>query len=90
MHLVIILSNPQDSIWGNAKTDQEKCQAEAEYMANNDARYHVGSTIAKFEGIGWSTNSTPSTCTPRRSMKLTGDATVQGSNGIYYRVRSWR
>ena len=79
-----------DNIWGNAKTDQERCQAEAEYMAKHDARRHVAGVIGNFEGVGWSTSSQPSTCTPRRRMKLTGDAIVKGKNNTYYRVRSWR
>jgi len=79
------------SIWGDAKTDQEKCQAEADYMAKNYAFYHVGPCIGRFEGIGYG-GSHPNigTCTPRYKMKLTGDASAQCKNGKWVRVRSWR
>lgn len=78
------------SIWGNAKTDQEKCQAEADYMAKYNQLRHVGPCIGKFEGIGWSRKDKPNTCTPSRAMTLTGDATAKLKNGMTVRVRSWR
>lgn len=80
-----------NDIWGAAQTDQEKCQAEAEYMAANRAFYHVGPCIGRFEGIGWSrSGGSPSTCTPRSRMQLTGDATSLCADGTVVRVRSWR
>ena len=80
-----------DSVWGTAQTDQEKCQAEADYMASNRAFYHVGPCIGRFEGIGWSRGgSLPGTCTPRSRMQLTGDATSVCDDGTVVRVRSWR
>ena len=82
--------NPR-SIWGEAKTDQEKCQAEADYMARYNKLCHVGPCIGRFEGIGWSkTCPKPNTCVPRYKMKLTGDATATCENGRIIRVRSWR
>ena len=80
-----------NSIWGNATTDQERCQAEAEYMAKHRKLCHVGPCIGRFEGIGWSrTCALPSTCTPSSKMRLTGDAVVATQYGLYIRVRSWR
>ena len=76
-------------VWGDATTDQEKCEAEASYMAANFAYYHVGRTIGNFEGFGvggWGCG----TCTPGYGMTLTGDAQIQSSNGQVFRVRSWR
>ena len=83
--------NPE-SIWGDAKTDQEKCQAEANYMVKFNKLCHVGKCIGRFEGIGWSPrgNPKPNTCVPRYRMKLTGDATSIMDNGTVVRVRSWR
>ena len=89
--LCLLLISGSDDIWGNAKTDQEKCQAEAQYMAKYNVKDHVGGVIGNFEGVGWSTSPCPPTCTPKwwKRMTLTGDATVKGPYG-YYRVRSWR
>jgi hypothetical protein len=70
-------------------SDQQRAQAEANYMARNGIRGHVGGQIGMFEGCGWSTGGTPPTCTPSRSMNLTADATAYGSGGVY-RVRAWR
>ena len=79
-----------DKIWTDDMTDQEKCQAEADFMLKYRKNIHVGRTIGRFEGMGYSIDgSVPSTCTPRVSMKLTGDATAQDGN-IVTRVRSWR
>ena len=79
-----------DDIWTDEMTDQEKCQAEADFMLKYRKNIHVGRTIGRFEGMGYSIDgSVPSTCTPRVSMKLTGDATAQDGN-IVTRVRSWR
>ena len=79
-----------DKIWTDDMTDQEKCQAEADFMLKYRKNIHVGRTIGRFEGMGYSINgSVPSTCTPRVSMKLTGDAIAKSGN-IVTRVRSWR
>ena len=79
-----------DKIWTDDMTDQEKCQAEADFMLKYRKNIHVGRTIGRFEGMGYSIDgSIPSTCSPRISMKLTGDATAQDGN-IVTRVRSWR
>ena len=79
-----------DKIWTDDMTDQEKCQAEADFMLKYRKNIHVGRTIGRFEGMGYSIDgSVPSTCTPRVSMKLTGDATAPDGN-IVTRVRSWR
>jgi hypothetical protein len=80
-----------ESIWGDAKTDQEKCQAEANYMAKFYKFCHVGPCIGRFEGIGWSrSGKMPGTCVPRNRMRLTGDATAKCDDGTVIRVRSWR
>ena len=71
-------------------SDQERCQAEADYMAANGITGHVGSCIGNFEGVGYGSSPNCNTCTPGNSMNLTGDASAQGRNGMWYRVRSWR
>lgn len=72
-------------------TDQERCQAEADYMAKNHIRGHVWGVIGRFEGIGYGFSPNCNTCTPGNSgMVCTGDASAMGSNGMWYRVRSWR
>ena len=82
--------NP-DSIWGDAKTDQEKCQAEANYMAKFNKFCHVGPCIGRFEGIGWNrSGGTPGTCVPFRKGRPEKDATSKCENGTVIRVRSWR
>ena len=79
-----------DKIWTDDMTDQEKCQAEADFMLKYRKNIHVGRTIGRFEGMGYSINgSVPNTCAPRVSMKLTGDAVAKSGN-IVTRVRSWR
>lgn len=86
------------SIWGDAKTDQDRCQAEADYMARiyvpgETGIKHYGPTIGKFEGVGRGYGDKPPTCTPdpSRGLKLTGDATAKCLNGnMTIRVRSWR
>ena len=79
-----------DKIWTDNMTDQEKCQAEADFMLKYRKNIHVGRTIGRFEGMGYSINgSTPGTCTPRTKMKLTGDAVAKSGNTVT-RVRSWR
>ena len=80
-----------NNVWGDAKTDQERCQAEADYMVKYRQFRHVGPCIGRFEGIGYGGRS-PSlgTCTPRYKMKLTGDAVAQTPEGTWVRVRSWR
>ena len=68
---------------------QERAQQEANYMAQNNIRGHVGSTIGRFEGVGYGRNgSTPSTCRPR-SGRLVADALARSKYGVF-RVRAWR
>ncbi|NBT35904.1 MAG: hypothetical protein EBT03_10290 [Betaproteobacteria bacterium] len=71
-------------------SDQERCQAEADYMAANNITGHVWGCIGSFEGVGYGKSPNCNTCTPPRPMGLTGDASAQGRNGMWYRVRSWR
>lgn len=71
-------------------SDQERCQAEADYMAANNISGHVWGCIGRFEGVGYGSSPNCNTCTPGSSMMLTGDACAQGRNGMWYRVRSWR
>ena len=71
-------------------SDQDRCQAEADYMAANGITGHVGSCIGGFEGVGYGSSPNCNTCTPGGGMNLTGDASAQGRNGMWYRVRSWR
>lgn len=71
-------------------SDQERCQAEANYMAQNGITGHVWGCIGRFEGVGYGSSPNCNTCTPSSSMSLTGDASAQGRNGMWYRVRSWR
>ena len=88
---ILILSAAENAIWTDSMTDQEKCQAEADYMAKNYAYRQVYKCIGKFEGIGYG-GSHPkiATCTPKNKMTLTGDASAQSPNGKWVRVRSWR
>jgi hypothetical protein len=74
----------------NGNSDQERCQAEANYMAANNITGHVWGVIGNFEGVGYGGSPNCNTCTPRSQMGLTGDASAQGRNGMWYRVRSWR
>lgn len=70
--------------------DQERCQAEANHMAANNITGHVWGVIGSFEGVGYGSSPNCNTCTPNSNMSLTGDASAQGRNGMWYRVRSWR
>jgi hypothetical protein len=74
----------------NGGGDQERCQAEANHMAANNITGHVWSCIGSFEGVGYGSSPNCNTCTPSGNMTLTGDASAQGRNGMWYRVRSWR
>lgn len=74
----------------NTNSDQERCQAEANYMAANNITGHVWGCIGRFEGVGYGSSPNCNTCTPSGNMSLTGDASAQGRNGMWYRVRSWR
>lgn len=74
----------------NTNSDQERCQAEANYMAANNITGHVWGCIGRFEGVGYGSSPNCNTCTPGSNMNLTGDASAQGRNGMWYRVRSWR
>tara|TARA_R110000751_G_scaffold86486_9_gene172164 strand:+ start:3299 stop:3649 length:351 start_codon:yes stop_codon:yes gene_type:complete len=80
-----------NSIWGDAVTDQQRCQKEADYMVKHRQFRHVGPCIGSFEGIGYG-GSHPKigTCTPKYKMILTGDASAQCASGTWVRVRSWR
>jgi len=71
-------------------SDQDRCQAEANHMAANNITGHVWSCIGSFEGVGYGSSPNCNTCTPSGNMRLTGDASAQGRNGMWYRVRSWR
>jgi hypothetical protein len=70
--------------------DQSRCQAEADYMARNNITGHVWGVIGNFEGVGYGSSPNCNTCVPSSNMRLTGDASSQGRNGMWYRVRSWR
>jgi hypothetical protein len=71
-------------------SDQARCQQEANIMASRRFCGHVGSCIGRFEGVGMGSSPNCNTCTPGSGMRLTGDASAQGSDGRWYRVRSWR
>ncbi len=70
---------------------QAQAEAEARVMASRRYKGHTQGTVSgvSFCGVGWSSHSTPSTCTPSGNMTLVADATVRGSDG-FYRVRYWR
>jgi hypothetical protein len=74
----------------SSSSDQDRCQAEANYMAANNISGHVWGVIGSFEGVGYGSSPNCNTCTPSNNMRLTGDASAQGRNGMWYRVRSWR
>lgn len=71
-------------------SDQERCQAEANYMATHNISGHVWGTIGNFEGVGYGNSPNCNTCVPSHNMTLTGDASAQSNSGRWYRVRSWR
>jgi hypothetical protein len=81
---------PGESLWHSGMSDQEKCQAEANYMAKYNIRGHVFFNIGGFEGVGYGNSKNVQTCQPRRPMRLTGDASARSSSGVWFRVRSWR
>jgi len=74
----------------NSSDDQSRCQAEANHMAANNITGHVWGVIGSFEGVGYGNSPYCNTCTPSNNMRLTGEASAQGRNGMWYRVRSWR
>lgn len=74
----------------DSQSDQERCQAEANYMATNNITGHVWGCIGRFEGVGYGSSPNCNTCTPGTNMSPTGDANARGRNGMWYRVRSWR
>lgn len=80
------------TIWGNATNDQQRCQAEADFMAKHRWFDHAGPTIGKYEGIGYGRCDKPSTCTPdpKKGYRQTGEAFAKTEDGITVRVRSWR
>jgi hypothetical protein len=83
-------SNKAYSYTVNTGDDQSRCQAEADYMAANNITGHVWGVIGNFEGVGYGSSPNCNTYTPGGNMRLTGDASAQGRNGMWYRVRSWR
>ena len=79
------------SIWGDATTDQQRCQAEADFMAKYRFFAHVGPTIGRYEGVGWGRCDKPSTCKPSsKGLKVSGDAFAKTKDGVTIRVTSWR
>jgi hypothetical protein len=79
------------SIWGDATTDQQRCQAEADFMAKYRFFAHVGPTIGRYEGVGWGRCDKPCTCKPdAKGLKVTGDAFAKTKDGVTIRVTSWR
>lgn len=93
----VVQSNNNEKVYsytsdsGNSgNSDQDRCQAEANYMAANNITGHVWGCIGRFEGVGYGSSPNCNTCTPGSGMTLTGDASAQGRNGMWYRVRSWR
>ena len=88
-------SNGDERVYSNTSNvggnnDQDRCQAEANHMAANNITGHVFGVIGRFEGVGYGSSPNCNTCTPSSNMNLTGDASAQGRNGTWYRVRSWR
>jgi hypothetical protein len=84
----------EQSSYVGGSDDQSRCQQEANLMAARRIRGHVGDTIGRFEGVGYGGSPGCATCTPEaygyRGLRLSGDASAQGSDGYWYRVRSWR
>lgn len=70
---------------------QAQAEAEARVMASRGYKGHIQGTVpgVNFCGVGWSSGSTPSTCTPSSPMTLVADAITRGADG-WYRVRYWR
>ena len=82
---------PAVSTWatGIRADDQAACQRKADHMAKYRISGHPLAIIGRFEGTGYG-RGTPGTCTPWSRMTLTGDASATATNGVTYRVRSWR
>ena len=76
--------------YSGCENDQQRCEREAAYMAANYAYYHVGSQLGFWEGWGYGSSPNCATCTPPANMTCTGDASVQASNGQWFRVRCFR
>ena len=82
-------------------TAQQVAQARVDYMAKKNYRWHPPFHIpnkrlwkvARFEGAGWgSVRADPKrmgTCTPRRKMRLVGDAWARSKHGTF-RIRLWK
>ena len=51
----------------SGSSDQERCQAEANYMAQNNITGHVWGCIGSFEGVGYGNSPNCNTCTPGSS-----------------------
>ena len=70
--------------------DQAACQMKANFLALTGVFSHGSSVVGAFEGIGTGPSPSCATCVPSYGMTLSGDASAQGANGMWYRVRSWR
>lgn len=74
---------------------QSLAEAKVRISIRSRFRGHVGTHLgmggAAFEGCGMSSSSPHNvpTCTPRRPMRLVGDATARGPDG-WHRVRLWQ
>ena len=69
---------------------QAEAQWEANEMARRGAKGHIRGVISgvRFAGVGWSSGSNPSTCTPG-SGTCVADAIARGAGG-FFRVRYYR
>lgn len=70
--------------------DYAACYAKAAQIARGGVLSHLGYVVGAFEGIGMGGSPNCDTCVPGSAMTLSGDASVQGANGLWYRVRAWR
>lgn len=73
-----------------AGIDYAACYAKAAQIARGGVLSHLGYVVGAFEGIGMGGSPDCATCLPPTGMTLSGDASVQGANGLWYRVRAWR
>ena len=78
------------TVWENADDVQTRCSKEAAWMAANYAFYHVGANVDQGECWGYGSVPNCATCPVPRGATVTGDASVQCSNGMYFRVIGWR
>ena len=70
--------------------DYAACYAKASQLARGGVLSHLNYVIGAFEGIGMGGVQNCATCEPNYPMTLSGDASVQSANGLWYRVRAWR